>query len=580
MSLWGFLKQLLRPYRFYFAMLIFAGLVWACYMNFSPYFIKMLIDRLPHFKPTFSCVWPAVAYVGIFLLVALNFRFIDWVKLRFYPSLKKDISLKVFDYIKCHSHTFFQDHFAGSISNKVNDMVTNVESLIQSADEFIGNILSFIISLGMMYAINPLFSLVLFVWWVSFFGVSFWISQAIHKLSKKTSESYSIYAGYLVDILGNISSVRLFSRFHYESDRLEESIDSLVLNDRSMLRYIVKMRLAQDVTLALLFAVMIYLLLHLYAKHLVTVGDFAFILMLTTSTFHTTWYLANKIVDIYRAVGKCSQAMSLMEKEHDVVDIKEAKPLQVKSGSVTFNKVMFAYKNYEPLFSNMNVCIESGSKLGLVGYSGSGKSTFINLILRLYDIQSGHILIDGQNISDVTQESLRSQISMIPQDINLFHRSLLDNIRYGDVNASDEEVIAASKKAHCHEFISQLEEGYNTLVGERGIKLSGGQRQRIAIARAFLENAPILIMDEATSSLDSVTEQYVQHSLHQAIQDRTTLVIAHRLSTLLEMDRILVFDQGKIIEDGSHQSLLKAEGRYARMWAMQSNGFLPTDQGE
>ena len=219
-----------------------------------------------------------------------------------------------------------------------------------------------------------------------------------------------------------------------------------------------------------------------------------------------------------------------------------------------------------------------GHQKNLKFQKSTSKSTFINLILRLYDITGGDILIDNQSIKAVSQDSIRQNISMIPQDISLFHRSLMDNIRYGDVNASKEDIIEASKKAHCHEFISNLHNGYHTLVGERGIKLSGGQRQRIAIARAFLENAPILILDEATSSLDSVTEKYIQDSLHFAIQNRTTIIIAHRLSTLLEMERILVFKDGQIIEDDSHDNLLSANGHYAKMWAMQSNGFLPNDE--
>jgi ATP-binding cassette subfamily B protein len=217
--------------------------------------------------------------------------------------------------------------------------------------------------------------------------------------------------------------------------------------------------------------------------------------------------------------------------------------------------------------------------VGLVGFSGSGKSTFVNLILRFYDIQSGQILIDNQNVADVTQDSLREQIAMIPQDPTLFHRTLMENIRYGRLTATDEEVTVAAKLAHCEEFIDKLDEGYHSMVGERGIKLSGGQRQRIAIARAILKNAPILILDEATSSLDTVTEKLIQQSLHTVMQHRTTMVIAHRLSTLANMDRILVFHKGKVIEDGTQDELLNLQGQFARLWEMQTNGFLP-DEGE
>jgi ATP-binding cassette subfamily B protein len=229
------------------------------------------------------------------------------------------------------------------------------------------------------------------------------------------------------------------------------------------------------------------------------------------------------------------------------------------------------------VFSGLNLRIGAGEKVGLVGYSGSGKSTLLNLVLRLFDLQHGRILIDGVDITGVTQESLRRAIAMIPQDPMLFHRSLLENIRYGRLDASDEEVRAAARKAHADEFIGQAEDGYASLVGERGVKLSGGQRQRIALARAILKDSPILLLDEATSALDSVTERHIQDSLRTLMADKTVLVIAHRLSTLAHLDRIVVFHHGAIIEDGSHDALLAAGGHYARMWTMQAGGFLPED---
>jgi ATP-binding cassette, subfamily B, bacterial len=242
-----------------------------------------------------------------------------------------------------------------------------------------------------------------------------------------------------------------------------------------------------------------------------------------------------------------------------------------------FENILFHYKDAEPLFHNKSVVIMPGQKVGLVGYSGSGKTTFVNLVLRLYDVTSGSILIDGQDIRDVTQKSLREAISIIPQDPTLFHRSLMENIRYGKTDASDEDVIKASKQANIHEFISKLPKGYESLVGERGVKLSGGQRQRVAIARVMLKNAPIVILDEATSQLDSITESTIRESLRILMQDKTAIVIAHRFSTLMYMDRILVFDQGKIIEDGSHKELLKKKGIYKSLWDVQIGGFLPAE---
>jgi len=288
----------------------------------------------------------------------------------------------------------------------------------------------------------------------------------------------------------------------------------------------------------------------------------------------------SRVDDFNQAVGKCRQSLSSLIVETEINDKPGAKELSVRKGKIVFDSVKFHYKGTEPLFQNKSVIIEADQRVGLVGYSGSGKSTFVNLILRLYDVTDGAILIDGQDIRDVTQQSLRRSIAVIPQDPSLFHRSLMENIRYGKANATDKEVIIAAKKAHIHESIGKLQQGYDSLVGERGIKLSGGQRQRISIARAILKNAPILILDEATSQLDSVTEALIQDSLLELMQGKTTMVVAHRLSTLLHMDRILVFDKGIIVEDGTHNTLVKKKGLYKALWDAQVGGFLPDQKDE
>ena len=278
---------------------------------------------------------------------------------------------------------------------------------------------------------------------------------------------------------------------------------------------------------------------------------------------------------LFKEMGTIRPALSLVIQKHAITDFLGEKDLNISKGEIHFENVTFNYLKNTNLFKNQNLVIEAGQKVGLVGFSGSGKTTFVNLMLRFFELNEGRILIDGQDIAKVTQDSLRTHIAMIPQEPMLFHRTLLENIRYGRLDASDEEVLEAAKKAHCHEFIMKLEQGYETMVGERGIKLSGGQRQRIAIARAILKNAPILILDEATSALDSVTEKLIQASLKVLMKGRTTIVIAHRLSTLADMDRILVFKQGQIVEDGPQEELLKKEGHFAKLYALQSGGLLP-----
>jgi len=320
---------------------------------------------------------------------------------------------------------------------------------------------------------------------------------------------------------------------------------------------------------------MVFTLVHGWTQGWVSIGDFTLVIMLSFGLLGMIWWMSFQLRVFFKEIGTIKSALMLIAKEHDIQNAPDAKGLVVTKGSIQFDDVNFYYKRNNVLFDQFSVTIHPGEKIGLIGFSGAGKSTFVNLIMRFYDVSRGSIKIDGQNIKSVTQNSLHENIAMIPQDPSLFHRSLMENIRYGHINASDDEVIQAAKLAHCHDFIMTLDQGYDSLVGDRGIKLSGGQRQRIAIARAILKNALILILDEATSSLDSVTEKLIQTSLKQLMAGKTTIVIAHRLSTLAEMDRLLVFKDGEIVEDGDHQALLKQNGHFAKMWRMQAGGFLP-----
>jgi ATP-binding cassette subfamily B protein len=282
----------------------------------------------------------------------------------------------------------------------------------------------------------------------------------------------------------------------------------------------------------------------------------------------------NALPHLFSSIGASKQAYSLMLDRQDIHDTPHAKQLYIRTGEIVFKNVSFRYDDKE-LFTDKQVHIRGGEKVGIVGFTGSGKSTFINLILRFFPIHKGSILIDDQDIANVTLESIRQNIALIPQDPVLFHRTLRENIAYGKIDATEEEIIRAAKLAHCDKFIRNIPGGYDAKVGERGTKLSGGEKQRIAIARAILANAPILILDEATSSLDSITERYIQDSLNTLMQNKTAIVVAHRLSTLLRMDRILVFEHGRVVEEGSHDELLQKKQLYSRMWNMQIGGFLP-----
>lgn len=304
----------------------------------------------------------------------------------------------------------------------------------------------------------------------------------------------------------------------------------------------------------------------------ISIGDFAFVFGIALVVAEDIWMATTSLQDFSRSMGDLKSALSILQIPHQNTDVKNAKHLIVEKAIIEFKNVTFGYSEQNNVFNNLNLVIQLGEKVGLVGHSGSGKSSLLNLLMRYFITTQGQIYIDNQNIHEVTQDSLRENIAVIPQDTLLFHRTLMENIRYGNPNATDAEVIDASKKAHIHDYIMQLPDQYNGYVGERGIKLSGGQRQRIAIARAFLKNAPILILDEATSALDSQTEKLIQNSLNTLIKDKrkTVIAIAHRLSTLKHMDRIIVLDKGMIVEQGTHQELSRLEGSlYKKLWTLQ-----------
>ena len=575
-----FFFDVIKPYKFYVLSLVFIAFYWGINTSLSPYVLKLIIDKavlLGGNKPAvLNAVMPYVGlYVLLWVLIAVDMRLLDWVKLKFYPSIRYDLVTKMYAYLTKHSHRYFQNNFAGSLSNKIFDMNAAFVTIFSTLDEAMAQCFGLCIAIITMLLVHPIFALILLIWAVSFFLAAVLFFKPIHDLSLVFSTSKNTVVGALVDSISNITNVRLFSRNDYEDELIQKSMFTAVSNDRAMQRTILKMRIFWDISIVVLIGINLCVLVVMYGKNQVSIGDFSFIISLSISIFFNLWYLASQFVVFAEELGKFRQALTIITSEHEIADKPGAQALIVTQGRIEFDNVTFHYDEGSHLFKNKNIVVEPGQKVGLVGLSGSGKSTFVNLMLRLFDVESGQILIDGQNIQDITQDSLRENIAMIPQDVTLFHRTLFENIRYGRIDASDEAVIDASKKAHCHDFITQIPNGYESLVGERGIKLSGGQRQRIAIARAILKDAPILILDEATSALDSVTEKLVQESLHALMKGRTTIVIAHRLSTLSEMDRILVFDKGQIIEDGTHDELLQIKGHYARMWSMQAGGFLP-----
>lgn len=577
----AFIFYFVRQQWLKFAFLTAASMIWAANDAFFPYFLKRIVNTVQFYHGTPAGIYSAVG--SVLLLLALFWgtaeicmRAQGILQIYTFPSFRTHIRNSTFNYVTSHSHEYFSNNFAGNIGKKLSNLPTSCQTIMESlCFNFITAATGAVIVLAMMWLTQPFFAAILLAWLCFHLGVSFLFLRHGNYLWEAHSEAVSTLSGKVIDAFSNMLNVRLFARSEYESQYLNEFQEDEMVKAKKAMWLVEIMRLALGLNGLFLIFGMVFTLLYGWVHHWITLGDFTQVIMQSFWLLGWIWFISFQMTIFAREIGIIGEALSLIKKNHDLVDKKDAKPIVINQGKIHFEKVCFTYQESRPVFENLNIQIPAGEKIGLVGFSGSGKSTFVNLILRFYDIQSGRILIDNQNIADVTQESLRAQIAMIPQDPSLFHRSLMENIRYGRLEASDEEVIQASKLAHCHEFIEQLEEGYQSLVGERGIKLSGGQRQRIAIARAILKNAPILILDEATSSLDSVTEKLIQESLHRLMQGKTTIIVAHRLSTLADMNRILVFHKGKVVEEGSKESLLKNGGHFATLWNMQADGFLP-----
>jgi ATP-binding cassette subfamily B protein len=540
--------------------------------------VKNLINLLPTVNNTnlSALILPSTLIVLNFI-VCDNFtwRGIGYIRATVIPLMIGRIIRESMDYVLGKSHEFFQESMSGKVANQIQSLAEGIKSIIgDTTPDFLRCSITIITSLVVSYSVNPIFCLILTIWCVLFVGISIVMYKNSILLSGKKASEESTVVGELVDSMSNQSNIRVFARKSYEILRMRPILHRYEKAYRNMCFYDLMTQCIQATLTFIMLTCSICTLIDLYGKHLITIGDFASIWGFYLYTAYITWYGMLKVQECAQEIGKCNQSLKSLMVPLEIKDKVDAVKLECSNGAITFKHVSFNYKASKPLFKNVVLEIKPKQKVGLVGYSGGGKSTFVNLILRLYDLNSGAILIDGQDITDVTQDSLRANISMIPQDTSLFNRSLMENIRYGRIEATDEEVIEAAKKAHAHDFITKLHDGYDSLVGERGVKLSGGQRQRIAIARAMLKNAPILILDEATSQLDSVTENLIQNSLLDLLQNKTTIVIAHRLSTLLSMDRIMFFDKGEIIEDGTHEELIEKNGLYKKLWDTQVGGFV------
>lgn len=483
------------------------------------------------------------------------------------------------------SLSFYQDEFAGRVSAKVMQTALAMrDSVLAIANIMVYILVYFLTSGVILVALDGWLVLPFVVWVVSFMAILRYIIPRFSKTSQDQANARSLMTGRVTDAYANITTVKLFSHANREAEYAKRSMEEFMITVHRQMRLATLLDSLTYANNALLILSTTVISLSLWGKGMIAAGAIATAVAMTLRINSLSRWVMWESVRLFENIGTVVDGMATLSKPHSIVDAPKASELQVKEGGIQFNNLRFAYGE-KGLLKDFNLHIKPGEKIGLIGRSGAGKSTIVNLLLRFYDPQSGEINIDDQNIREVTQESLRSRIGLVTQDTSLLHRTVRENIIYGRPNATDEEVLEAIEKAKASDFIPHLTDpfgnvGLDAQVGERGVKLSGGQRQRIAIARVMLKDAPILVLDEATSALDSEVELAIQENLSQMMENKTVIAIAHRLSTIAAMDRLIVLDQGKIVEEGSHQELLAKKGLYAKLWAHQCGGFLFKEEDE
>ena len=481
---------------------------------------------------------------------------------------------------------FYQDEFAGRVSAKVMQTALSLRDVVMTLADMVTYVLVYFITSGVILATLDSWLLLPFIGWIIGFAlVMRFLIPKLGRTAAAQADARSLMTGRITDAYSNITTVKLFSHGAREAAYAKQSMEEFMVTVHAQMRLATMLHTCSFLVNTSLTLSTAALGIWLWHQGQVGVGAVATATAMALRVNGLSQYIMWESARLFENIGTVSDGMATLSKPQTILDKPNAPPLKVVRGEIKFDKVDFSYEAGKPLLQDFNLTIRPGEKVGLIGRSGAGKSTIVNLLLRFYEPQNGTISIDGQNVSDVTQESLRAQIGLVTQDTSLLHRSVRDNIVYGRPNATDEEMMQAAERAEAADFIPNLSDakgrrGYDAHVGERGVKLSGGQRQRIAIARVMLKDAPILLLDEATSALDSEVEAAIQESLDKMMDGKTVIAIAHRLSTIAAMDRLIVLDKGHIAEQGTHAELLAQNGLYAKLWSRQSGGFLSEHEGE
>jgi len=516
-------------------------------------------------------------FIAITVLVGWFFwRITSFSSIYFQSKVITDLSNMCFEYLHKHSFSYFNNNFTGSLVKRVGYFSRAYEDIVDRITwDIIPIIVEMSIITAVLYSRSRILGLVLVVWVIMFLTLNWFLTKYKLKYDILRSAAQTEATGFLTDTITNNSNVKLFCGYGREVKEyfnLNEKVKRLkqfAWNLDSIFEAF------QALLMISLEIGILYLAIDLWKDGKLTAGDFVLLQSYVFIIFNKLWNFGKIIRNIYQNLADAEEMTVILNTPHEITDVPRAKSLAIKEGEIEFRNVSFYYHKTRKILDKFNLKIKSRERIALIGPSGAGKSTVIKLLLRNHDVDGGKIFIDGQDISKITQDSLWKNVSLVPQDPILFHRTLMENIRYGKPDATDEEVFEASKIAHCSEFINSLPNGYDTYVGERGMKLSGGERQRVAIARAILRNAPVLILDEATSSLDSGSERLIQDALNKLMENKTVIVIAHRLSTIVKMDRIIFIGGGEIIEEGTHKELLEKEnGNYRKLWELQAGGFI------